>query len=79
MLGPRRQHSPYACLVIMCFDNPYEAAVELLNVRGMQELIWPVCVRMWPEHAGNEKLSLWETLAQHRHEGNRAKIGRAHV
>src|SRR5262249_22301727 len=71
MLCPRRQHSSHGRLAIMRFDDPHQAAVEFLRVRGKKELVWPVCVRVWPEHAGNQKLSLRETLAQHGHEGNR--------
>src|SRR4249920_1457924 len=64
--------SPCGGLTVMRLEDPYEAAVEFLRVRGMQELIGPVRVGVGTEHAGNQKLGLRETLAQHRHEGNRA-------
>ena len=45
--------------------------------RDVQEFIWPMGVRVRPEHAGHDKLSLRKFLAEHRHKRNAAAL--AHI
>src|ERR671937_1084616 len=60
------QPSAPGCLAIVRFDDPYQAAVEFLGIGRVQKLIWPMGVGVRTEHAGDQKLGLRETLAQHR-------------
>src|SRR5262249_45050597 len=60
-----------SCLAVVRCDDPHQAAVEFFRVGYVQELVGPVCVGVWTKHARDQKLGLWEALAQHGHEGNR--------
>src|ERR1700687_2953165 len=47
------------------------AASQLLRGRDMEKLVGAVGVGVWTEHAGDQKLRVGKTLAEHPHKWNR--------
>jgi len=70
-IGTVTRHSPRARLAVVRFDDPHQAAVEFLDIRGVQELVGSMRIDVRTEDAGDQELGLRETLAQHGHEWNR--------